>query len=144
MPRSRSVVGLRGRNGGRPRRVGTIPVVSEATKINRRELGADWLDSRDAARMVGCTLDHFNKDVGAMITRQSRSLRGKTARAVGYAYLRADCERLKAIRKALGVTAIRAAQLISGIRRLGHLGLLEDIERQPDLTPQPRKPRRKQ
>lgn len=96
----------------------------------RMELGADWLDGRDAARTLGVGVEHLTNNVGSLLTRKSRSQRGRGARKVGYAYSTYDIKRCKEIMRALGCNALRAAQLVHGIRRLGQLGLLDRIERQ--------------
>lgn len=110
----------------------------------RLELGAEWLDARDAARAIGCTSVHLTNNIGPLLTRKSRSLRGRGARNVGYAYATHDVKRVKAIMKALGCPAFRAAQLLQSIRRLAHLGLLAEMEKQLELEPTKAKRRRKQ
>lgn len=100
----------------------------------RQELGADWLSAKEAARMMGTTDDDYvNRSLRPLLTHRNRSLTGKSARSVGYAYSRADCERVAEIRRVLGVTALRAAQLIFGVRRLHQLGMLEGIESQQEF-----------
>lgn len=109
-------------------------MVSKQTEIARLELGADWLDSNDAARAIGTTTKTLSESIRPLITHQSRSLAGKGARCVGYAYARVDIERVAAIKDALAVDALQAARLFQGIRRLGELGMLRKIETQLALS----------
>ncbi len=118
-------------------------MVSPRQVSDRLELGDDWVNARDGARIVGTYDDHFTRSVGSLLTRKSRSNKGKGARSVGYAYLKADCDRVAEIRQALGVTAVRAAQLLHGIRRLGELGMLDGIESQQNLNLHDAQPRRR-
>lgn len=108
-------------------------MVSPHLTIVRAELGPDWVAVRDAARIVGTYDEHFTAKIGPLITRESRSLKGKSAKSVGYAYLKADCEKLALIRRVLGTTALRAAQTLKGIRTLHEHGLLDGIESQQNL-----------
>jgi hypothetical protein len=96
--------------------------------------GAYWLDGQDAARFLGVTQDHLTRELRVHLTHKSMSLRGRGARGVGYAYLIPDLERVRAIERALGCTMLRAVQLLSGVRRLGKLGMLAHIEQQTDFV----------
>lgn len=105
-------------------------MVSPETKINRRELGAHWLDANDAARALGITVKSLTATVGPLLLRESRSLQGRGARCVGYAYSREDIERVKAVMAALGWSAHEAAKVAWGIRTLGDKGMLRNLETQ--------------
>jgi hypothetical protein len=116
-------------------------MVSHATKIARMELGPDWLDSSDAARAIGINPKSLTTTVRPMLTHRSRSMAGKGARCVGYAYAVHDIERVAAIKQALACDAVQAVKILFAIRRLGHLGILDMIEKQLQLVAEKR-PRR--
>lgn len=109
-------------------------MVSKSTEIARLELGPDWLDSADAARAIGTTTKTLSESIRPLITHHSRSLAGKGARCVGYAYARAEIERLVAIKDVLGCDSLYAARVFHGIRRLNEAGQLRAIETQLDLV----------
>lgn len=108
-------------------------MVSKATQVARLELGAHWLDSSDAARELGTTTKTLSESIRPLVTHQSRSLAGKGARCVGYAYARVDVEHVNTIKSALGCDTLQAARVFHGIRRLGELKLLRRIETQLEL-----------
>lgn len=96
--------------------------------VQRKALGLNWLDPRDAARELGTDVKTLRESIGPLLTRESRSLAGRGARFVGYAYARADIERCKAFMTGLGCGPLHAARLLHDIRRLGELGVLpEDL-----------------
>lgn len=105
-------------------------MVSKATAAARLALGKNWMDTTDAAREIGTTPKALSTTIGPMLTRQSRSLAGRGARGVGYAYARHDLERVNAIKMALGCNTVEAARILHGIRVLGHNGMLATIEKQ--------------
>lgn len=105
-------------------------MVSEDTKVNRLELGNEWLDTSDACRVLDITPKQLTSKIRPMLTHQSRSMRGKGARCVGYAYSREDIERCAAIKLALGYTALDSARVLRGIRVLGDRGMLRNLETQ--------------
>lgn len=109
-------------------------MASTATIEARKKLGREWLDSSDAARELGTTPKALSTSIGHLLTRQSRSLAGRGARGVGYAYAKHDIQRVNAIKLALGVNTVEAARMLHGIRTLGHKGMLADIEKQLDLA----------
>jgi hypothetical protein len=119
-------------------------MVSQATKINRLELGQQWLDSSDAARAIGVNPKQLTTTLRPMLTHQSRSMAGKGARYVGYAYAVHDIARVAAITQALACAPLEATRILWAIRRLGHLGILAMIEKQLNLLElEDDKPRRR-
>jgi hypothetical protein len=119
-------------------------MASQATKINRMELGREWLDSADAARAIGVNPKALTTTLRPMLTHQSRSMAGKGARYVGYAYAVHDIERVSAIKQALACDPLQAVRILFAIRRLGHLGVLSMIETQLNLAVErEREPKRK-
>lgn len=105
-------------------------MASDDLRVNRRELGELWLAAPDAARELGITVKSLTATVGPLLTRESRSLRGRGARCVGYAYAREDIERCKAIMTMLGWSALESAKVLWGIRTLNDLGKLRALETQ--------------
>lgn len=105
-------------------------MVSPDTKINRKELGELWLDGRDASRALGITVKSLTETVGSMLTRESRSLRGRGARGVGYAYHVEDIERCKLVMQVTGWAALEAARVVWGVRILSEKGKLRNLEAQ--------------
>jgi hypothetical protein len=112
-------------------------MVSQTTKIARVSLGRDWLDTSDAARALGTVPKVLNERIRPMITHKSRSLSGRGARYVGWAYLRKEISALAEIKRITGGTAIDAARVLWAMRRLGATGalgrVLEVLEHQHDV-----------
>jgi hypothetical protein len=100
------------------------------SRVNRRELGALWLDAKDAARELGVTVKSITATIGPLLTRESRSLQGRGARCVGYAYAREDIERCKVIMTCVGWSALEAAKILWAIRHLSSKGKLRALETQ--------------
>jgi hypothetical protein len=112
-------------------------MVSQATQIARAKLGRDWMATDDAARALGTVPKVLNERIRPMITHKSRSLAGRGARYVGWAYFRKEISALADIKRITGGTAIDAARVLWAMRRLGATGVLdrvlEVIEKQSDL-----------
>lgn len=97
----------------------------QPTDKARLRLTAEWLDAKDAARMIGTTAKHLTEELRPYIDHRSRSLTGRRdARGVGYAYSRHALERVAAIEQALGCGPTKAAQHFYVIKRLNELGQL--------------------
>jgi hypothetical protein len=112
-------------------------MVSEATKMARVSLGRDWLDTSDAARMLGTTAKVLTTRIRPMITHKSRSLAGRGARCVGWAFYRAELAALAEIQRATGCNAVDGAKVLWALRRLGARGsimrVIESVEVQGAL-----------